>query len=231
MSLCLLEFGEIKVLEQNGEFWFVGKEIAKVLGFTNPRDAIKTHVFEEDKGVELIDTLGGSQKMTIINESGLYALVFGSRLPSAKKFKHWVTSEVLPSIRKQGKYEIPKTPMEALSLMFEVQKENTIKIDKLDEKMTNFEENAPLSPGEYNVISKKIHERVRNAKSEYGFINATKQQVAELYRAINNDVKEATGVYTRAQLRKKDFENVMELIREWIPSKALVMKLEQMNEA
>ena len=81
-----------------------GKDVAAALGYTNSRDAIATHVFADDKGVESIDTLGGRQKMTIINESGLYALVFGSRLKIAKEFKHWVTSEVLPSIRKNGAY-------------------------------------------------------------------------------------------------------------------------------
>ncbi|WP_296142367.1 phage antirepressor [uncultured Anaerococcus sp.] len=99
------DFGELRTIkDEYGEPWFVGKDVAKALGFTNTRDAIRTHVFEEDKGVDLVDTLGGRQKMTVVNESGLYALVFGSQLEDAKKFKHWVTSEVLPSIRKHGAY-------------------------------------------------------------------------------------------------------------------------------
>ena len=99
------EFGELRTVEIDGKPWFVGKDVAAALGYTNSRDAIATHVFADDKGVESIDTLGGGrQKMTIINESGLYALVFGSRLKIAKDFKHWVTSEVLPSIRKNGAY-------------------------------------------------------------------------------------------------------------------------------
>lgn len=88
----------------DGEPWLVGKDVAEALGFTNSRDAIATHVFDDDKGVDKIDTLGGKQNMTVINESGLYALVFGSRLESAKRFKHWVTSEILPSIRKHSDY-------------------------------------------------------------------------------------------------------------------------------
>ena len=74
------EFGDVRTVTINGDPWFVGKDVAAALGFTNPRDAISTHVFDEDKGVESIDTLGGKQKMTVINESGLYALVFGSRV-------------------------------------------------------------------------------------------------------------------------------------------------------
>ena len=98
------EFGTIRTLEVNGQTCFVGRDVAAALGFNNSRDAIATHVFEEDKGVEKIDTPGGAQKMTVINESGLYALVFGSRLESAKRFKQWVTSEVLPSIHHSGGY-------------------------------------------------------------------------------------------------------------------------------
>ena len=102
------EFGDVRTVTINGDPWFVGKDVAAALGFTNPRDAISTHVFDEDKGVESIDTLGGKQKMTVINESGLYALVFGSSLKSAQRFKHWVTSEVLPAIRKTGSYQAPQ---------------------------------------------------------------------------------------------------------------------------
>lgn len=98
------EFGEIRTVIINNEPWFVGKDVAEALGFTNSRDAIATHVFDDDKGVEKIDTRGGKQNMTVISESGLYALVFGSRLESAKRFKHWVTAEVLPAIRRHGAY-------------------------------------------------------------------------------------------------------------------------------
>lgn len=98
------EFGEIRIVRVNGEPYFIGKDVATILGYSNPRDAISKHVDMEDKGVAKCDTLGGIQEMTIINESGVYALIFGSKLASAKKFKHWVTSEVLPSIRKHGMY-------------------------------------------------------------------------------------------------------------------------------
>ncbi len=98
------EFGEVRVLEKDNEPWFIGKDVAEILGYSNPRDAIYKHVEFEDKGVAKCDTLGGSQELTVINESGLYSLILSSKLPGAKKFKHWVTSEVLPSIRKNGGY-------------------------------------------------------------------------------------------------------------------------------
>lgn len=103
------EFGSIRRVEVDGEFWLVGKDVAAVLGYSNPRKALADHVDEEDKGVTKCDTLGGTQDMTVINESGLYSLVLSSKLPSAKKFKRWVTSEVLPSIRKHGAYMTQET--------------------------------------------------------------------------------------------------------------------------
>lgn len=100
------EFGVVRTLAINGEPHFVGKDVAAVLGYSNPRDAIKKHVDEEDKGVAKCDTLGGAQSQTVINESGLYSLILSSKLPSAKRFKRWVTSEVLPAIRKTGMYAV-----------------------------------------------------------------------------------------------------------------------------
>ena len=100
------EFGDIRIVMIDGEPWFVGKDVATALGYSNPRKAIADHVDSEDKGVTKCDTLGGIQELTIINESGVYALIFGCKLESAKRFKHWVTSDVLPSIRRTGSYNM-----------------------------------------------------------------------------------------------------------------------------
>ena len=99
------EFGEVRVIEKDGEPWFVGKDVAEILGYANTRDALSTHIDDEDKNtVVLSDGKRGNPNQTIINESGLYSLILSSKLPTAKKFKHWVTREVLPSIRKHGGY-------------------------------------------------------------------------------------------------------------------------------
>mgnify|MGYP003218850313 CR=1 FL=1 len=98
------EFGAIRAVEIDGEPWLVGKDVALALGYKNPQEAIRNHVDAEDKGVSEILTPGGIQKLPIINESGLYSLVLSSKLPKAKQFRRWVTSEVLPSIRQHGAY-------------------------------------------------------------------------------------------------------------------------------
>lgn len=114
------EFGSIRTVTIDNEPWFVGKDVAEALGYSNTKDAIATHVDPEDK--QLIQRSENTtfeipnRGLTLINESGLYALIFGSKLPSARKFKHWVTSEVLPAIRKSGHYEAPGYAPKATSI-------------------------------------------------------------------------------------------------------------------
>lgn len=108
------EFGEVRVVEQNGEPWFIGKDVAEILGYQNGSRDINRHVDEEDRQNYQNGTLETNRGMTIINESGLYSLILSSKLPQAKQFKRWVTSEVLPSIRKHSAYMTPEKIEEIL---------------------------------------------------------------------------------------------------------------------
>lgn len=103
-------FGQVRTTLIDGEPWFAGKDVADALGYKNPQEAIRRHVDEEDRGVREMLTPSGKQELLIINESGLYSLMMTSKLPKAKEFKRWVTSEVLPSIRKTGQYRATPTP-------------------------------------------------------------------------------------------------------------------------
>lgn len=120
-KLMIFDYGEnkIRTVEIDGAMWFVGKDVAEVLGYSNPRKALIDHVDEEDKkqrdGVTIRDAIGREYSPTIINESGLYSLILSSKLPTAKEFKRWVTSEVLPTIRKHGAYATPETLEEMLA--------------------------------------------------------------------------------------------------------------------
>lgn len=98
------QFGEVRTVEIEGQPWLVGKDVADILGYVNSRDALAKHVDEDDKLTSQIATAGQMRNQTVINESGLYSLILSSKLPQAKEFKRWVTSEVLPSIRKHGAY-------------------------------------------------------------------------------------------------------------------------------
>lgn len=115
LQLFNFENNQVRTLLINDEPWFVGKDVAQILGYSNPRDALSKHVDDEDKNsVAIRDGNKGNPNQTVINESGVYALVFGSKLPSAKRFKRWVTSEVLPQIRKTGSYASPQLTGEEL---------------------------------------------------------------------------------------------------------------------
>lgn len=117
------EFVYFRTVNIDGEPWFVGKDVANALGYTNPQKAVRDHISVEDRGVNEMDTPSGKQNLTIINESGLYALIFGSKLESAQRFKHWVTSDVLPAIRKTGGYQTVPQGKELLTLaVLEAQK-------------------------------------------------------------------------------------------------------------
>lgn len=109
------ENSEIRTVEKDGEPWFVGKDVAAVLGYAKPENAIARHVDDEDKSITPFQGTAYETRATIINESGLYSLILSSKLPNAKKFKRWVTNEVLPSIRKHGAYMTDQTLEQALT--------------------------------------------------------------------------------------------------------------------
>ena len=119
------EFGNIRIIEKNGEPWFIGKDVAEALGYEASRNAITKHVDDEDKLTHQISASGQNRNMTVINESGLYSLILSSKLPTAKKFKRWVTSEVLPAIRKHGNYTAPKQESKSKSIDLEIRLNNS----------------------------------------------------------------------------------------------------------
>lgn len=208
------EFGEVRSLIIGGEPWFVGKDVTNILGYKNGSRDINRHVDEEDRGSTEMVSPSGKQMTTIINESGLYSLILSSKLPTAKKFKHWVTSEVLPTLRKTGRYEIPNDPMGALKLMFEAQTQTNEKVAVCDRRITELEENKLLNPEEYNYISRAIKKKVKQVKSELNMDLAQKQS-SQVYRAINRDLNCFIGIKTRSQFRAKDFDKALEFIENW----------------
>lgn len=152
-------FGKVRTAEINGEPYFVGKDVAEILGYKETAKAIRTKVDHDDKGVSVLDTPGGKQEITVINESGVYSLVFSSKLPKAKEFKHWVTSEILPSIRRHGAYMtddiLAKTienPDFLINLLTEMKEEKQRRITaeekiKADRSKVLFAESVEVSKG------------------------------------------------------------------------------------
>lgn len=188
------EFGDIRTVTIDGEPWFVGKDVAEVLGYSNSRDALAKRVDEEDKldGVAICDSIGREQKPVLINESGLYGLILSSKLPNAKKFKHWVTSEVLPSIRKTGQYQMPKFSKEIQALL--ILDERTVKMEKRIDKL-EFE--IPLYGSEADELSNHVKRKgvqiLGGKKTEaYKDTNIS----SKVYRDIYDQVKREFGLYS-----------------------------------
>lgn len=133
------DFGELRTVDIDGEPWFVGKDVAEALGYQNPRDALAKHVDDEDKNsVAICDGTPGNPNLTIINESGVYSLIFSSKLEGAKKFKRWVTAEVLPAIRKQGGYLVPAA--EQLAALVQAQTDMALAVQSLAQRMDALEQ-------------------------------------------------------------------------------------------
>lgn len=137
VQLFNFESHEVRSLLLNNEPWFVGKDVAEALGYSKARNAIANHIDSEDKkDAPIQGTLGGVQEMTVINESGLYSLVLSSKLPSAKKFKRWVTSEVLPALRKTGQYQVKELSGSELMAKALIEAQNVLAAkDKVIEEM------------------------------------------------------------------------------------------------
>ncbi|EGQ3040397.1 phage repressor protein, partial [Staphylococcus pseudintermedius] len=207
----------VRTLTVDDEPYFVGNDVAQILGYEDYRGAINKKVDSEDKLRSQIDHAGQKRSVTLINESGLYSLIFSSKLDSAKRFKRWVTSEVLPTIRKTGTYQVPSDPMQALELMFEATKQTKEEIESVKADVIDLKDNQKLDAGEYGLVTKTIHQRVAYIRQIHGLPN-TKEVNKPLYKNINNDVNTMAGIKTRTQLRQKHFNDVMEIITNWFPS-------------
>ncbi|PTE98947.1 BRO family protein [Staphylococcus epidermidis] len=229
-DLQVFNFEELPVrtLSIDGEPYFVGKDVADILGYSNSRKALLDHVDEEDKLTSRIVTAGQNRNQTIINESGLYSLIFSSKLESAKRFKRWVTSEVLPTLRKTGTYQIPNDPMQALKLMFEATEQTKEEIATVKEDVIDIKENQKLDAGEYGLITKTVHQRVAYIRQIHGLPN-NKEVNKPLYRDINSNVNTMAGIKTRTQLKQKHFDDVMNMITNWFPSQSTMYVIKQLE--
>ena len=203
------EFREIRTVNINGEPWLAGKDVAVALGYMNPQKAIRDHVLEEDRGVNEMDTPSGRQKLVIINESGLYALIFGSKLDSAKRFKHWVTSEVLPTIRKTGGYQKPLTQQEMMRIQLGM-------IDDHESRIENLENNMTIDYGQQMVLQDAVNKTVvecLGGKDSEAYREISKKVFAE----CNRDLKHRFQVNARNNVQKLRFEEAVEYAKNWRP--------------
>lgn len=220
------EANEVRTVIIENEAWFVGKDVAEALGYSKARNAISTHVDSYDKkDAPIQGPLGGTQKTTLINESGVYSLIFGSKLESAKRFKKWVTSEVLPAIRKTGSYTAkPMSELEQIALIAKGTTQLSERIEKVDDKLNDLIDNQPLNATDYGSLNRLVNHRVYAYASIH---HIPKSQVGPLFKDLGNQIKQVAGVGNRSRIKSKDYDMVIQFVDNWEPSTATKTIIEQ----
>ena len=212
------DFGDIRTMLMDGEPWFVGKDVATILGYQNPSKAIYDHIDDEDKlNNESLSSLG-QRGGWLINESGLYSLILSSKLPAAKKFKKWVTSEVLPTIRKTGGYNAPvsMTVPEQIQLLAMGSVELTQKVDRLDQKIDRLEADLPILGIEIDKITcavKKKGVECLGGKDSEAY--ADRSLRGKVYSDIYAELKRQFGVTTFKAIKRSQCNDAVEIIGQY----------------
>lgn len=220
------EFGEVRTVTIDNEPWFVGKDVALALGYSNASKAVSTHVEEEDRILKVLeaDSQNGNvvkTQTTLINESGLYALIFGSKLESAKRFKHWVTSEVLPTIHRTGSYQKPMTIAEQIQLLALGNQNHEERIEKLENTMTiDYGQQKCIGDLVSSVVVAHLGGKESNAYKEIG---------KKVFAECNRDIKTYFAVNARNNIPKLRFEESMEYVKNWHPCTNTVMCIRDCN--
>ena len=208
------EFGEIRTIEIDGKPYFVGTDVAKALGYSNPRKAILDHC----KGVTKRDTptSSGVQSMSYINEGDLYRLIMKSKLPSAEKFESWVMDEVLPAIRQTGSYQKPMTLEEQLQIVAKGTLEVKEEIRKVNEDLQEFKKDMPLLALECQKITKAKNQKVvpmLGGKDSPAYKdNSIRQQV---YSDIDAQLRREFGVNTYKAIKRNQCDLAVKIINEY----------------
>lgn len=213
------EFGEIRTAEIDGKPYFVGTDVAKALGYNNPRDAVSRHC----KGVVKRDTptSSGIQSMSYINEGDLYRLIMKSKLPSAEKFESWVMDEVLPIIRKTGSYQKPLTIVEQIQVIATGFLDHEERLNRLENTMTiDYAQQESIRDLVSSVVIAHLGGKESNAYKEIG---------KKVFAECNRDIKTYFAVNARNNIPKLRFEEAMEYVKNWHPCTNTVMCIRDCN--
>ena len=230
------EFGQVRTLEIDGMVYFVGKDVAEVLGYAKARNAIANHVDDEDKkDAPIQGDLGGTQMMTIINESGLYSLILSSKLPRAKEFKRWVTSEVLPTIRKHGNYVAPVNTLvsteDAFIQLFQTQKEIKQEQAVMRDDIVYLKEEQPVNPAINQDLTKVRNKAVVKCLGGYDAPAYSDSKLRQkVFCQAARDFKELFKIPRYDLLKKKDIERAYDYWQQWQPQTNLRLEIEQANK-
>lgn len=211
------EFGRVRTVTIDNEPWLVGKDVAEALGYSDTNKAVAMHVEDEDKKLnDKTSPSFGQRGATLINESGLYALIFGSKLESAKRFKHWVTSEVLPAIRKTGSYQKPMSAMELLELQMKAIKEVDTKVDAVDKDLQDFKQDMPILGIEEGRITAAVRKKgVKCLGGKNSEAYHDKSLRGKVYADIYGQLKREFGVETYKAIKRGMCDNAVAIVESY----------------
>lgn len=219
------ETSRVRTLNLEDVIWFVGKDVAKTLGYRNPSRDINRHVDQEDRQNYQNSSFKSPRGLTLINESGLYSLILSSKQPNAKKFKRWVTSEVLPTIRQTGGYQLaPKDPMQVLELMFQSLKMQDYRQERLERKI-NLIQNSQTISGDQELVLRQI--RNDKAIQILGYKgNARYQALSRMvFARISKEFKSKFSIPRYNALLAKDFDKAKRYLMKWEPDDAFAYRI------
>ena len=209
-------FGEVRTLIINNEPWFVGKDVASILGYADTNKAITMHVDEEDKLNDKTASSLGQRGGWLINESGLYSLILSSKLPKAKEFKRWVTSEVLPAIRKTGGYTVPKSPMELLELEFQALREVENKVDVVNSDLQELKNNIPLFAVECDELTHAVNCKIISMLGGKDSIAYKDNHFrGKVYSDPYKEIKRQFGVRSYKAIKRCEISSALEIIKAY----------------
>lgn len=225
------DFGDIRTVEIDGEAWFVGKDVAGALGYAKPLGAVSTHVEKDDSLKRgLMDSLGREQETIFINESGLYALIFGSKLDSAKKFKKWVTSEVLPAIRKNGSYTMPISTNDKIMLLAQGHMELQQEVDSIKKDMESLKMDLPILPVEEDRITSAVKRKglaVMGGKTSNVYRDKSIRR--KVYQGIYANLKYNFQIKTYRALKRSQVDKAIDIINNYQPPYVLAEQIDSAN--
>lgn len=225
------EFGNIRTLVIKGEPWFVGIDVAKALGYKKPTGAVTNNVDEDDTLTEgVTDSMGRMQSTLIVNESGLYSLIFNSKLESAKSFKKWVTSKVLPSIRKTGGYGAPQTIPEQIQLLAQGNVELNKRVDDIQSEVEALKMDLPILPIEADKITEAVRKKgvaVLGGKQSNAYNDRGLRQ--KLYNNLYANLKYNFGVKSYKSIKRSQCDKAIEVIQRYEPPFFLAQQIESVN--
>ena len=216
---------DVRIITINGEPWFVGKDVADILEYSDTQ-AMTRRLDDEDF---MTDKLSGmNMKSTLINESGLYTAILGSKKTEAKRFKRWITSEVLPTIRKHGAYnaKVPTTQRELVQLALSANEETNQRIDVIENKIHDIEENKLITTEDKGTIDSHVRKKVYQICKD---LRLSQEAKSMLFKDLGSSIKQLFNVPNRGRIKDKDFMSALEFVESWEPSSVTKAKINQLS--